>query len=107
MPNSGAIFPITFNDCGTIFPILFFGHQVQNLYPVLGGGSVKAKQAQHKSKGADKKDKYWLKGLRPCPSPWKSVAIFPITFNDCGGIFPRRNFSGQKFSCTKSPPPPL
>ena len=37
-PNSGAIFPITFNDCGAIFPILFFGHQVQNLYPVLGGG---------------------------------------------------------------------
>ena len=36
--NSGAIFPITFNDCGGIFPILFFGHQVQNLYPVLGGG---------------------------------------------------------------------
>ena len=34
--NSGAIFPITFNDCGGIFPILFFGHQVQNLYPVLG-----------------------------------------------------------------------
>ena len=34
-PNSGAIFPITFNDCGAIFPILFFGHQVQNLYPVL------------------------------------------------------------------------
>ena len=36
--SSGAIFPITFNDCGGIFPILFFGHQVQNLYPVLGGG---------------------------------------------------------------------
>ena len=36
--NSGAIFPITFHDCGGIFPILFFGHQVQNLYPVLGGG---------------------------------------------------------------------
>ena len=39
-PNSGAIFPITFNDCGAIFPILFFGHQVQNLYPVLGGGMI-------------------------------------------------------------------
>ena len=38
MPNSGAIFPITFNDCGGIFPILCFGHQVQNLYPVLRGG---------------------------------------------------------------------
>ena len=22
-PNSGALFPITFNDCGAIFPILF------------------------------------------------------------------------------------
>ena len=39
-PNSGAIFPITFNDCGRIFPILCFGHQVQNLYPVLGGGLI-------------------------------------------------------------------
>ena len=40
--NSGAIFPITFNDCGGIFPILCFGHQVQNLYPVLarGGGGM-------------------------------------------------------------------
>ena len=38
--NSGAIFPITFHDCGGIFPILFFGHQVQNLYPVLGGGMI-------------------------------------------------------------------
>ena len=37
----------------------------------------------------------------------KGGAIFPITFNDCGGIFPRRNFSGQKFSHTKSPPPPV
>ena len=36
----------------------------------------------------------------------KGGAIFPITFNDCGGIFPRRNFSGQKFSHTKFPPPP-
>ena len=35
----------------------------------------------------------------------KCGAIFPITFNDCGGIFPTRNFSGQKFSRTKSPPP--
>ena len=35
----------------------------------------------------------------------KGGAIFPITFNDCGGIFPRRNFSGQKFS--HSPPPPV
>ena len=35
----------------------------------------------------------------------KGGAIFPITFNDCGGIFPQRNFSGQKFSHTKSPPP--
>ena len=31
----------------------------------------------------------------------KGGAIFPIIFNDCGGIFPRRNFSGQKFSRTK------
>ena len=37
-PNFGAIFAITFNDCGGIFLILFFGHQVQNWYPVLGGG---------------------------------------------------------------------
>ena len=35
-----------------------------------------------------------------------SGAIFPITFNDCGGIFPAQNFSGQKFSRTKTPPPP-
>ena len=35
----------------------------------------------------------------------KGGAVFPITFNDCGGIFPRRNFSGQKFSHTKFPPP--
>ena len=35
-PNSGAIFPITFNDCGAIFPIFFCGRQVQILYPVLG-----------------------------------------------------------------------
>ena len=38
--NSGAIFPIAFHDCGGIFPIFFFGHQVQNLYPVLGGGMI-------------------------------------------------------------------
>ena len=35
----------------------------------------------------------------------KGGAIFPITFNDCGGIFPPRNFSGQKFSHTKFFPP--
>ena len=35
----------------------------------------------------------------------KGGAIFPITFNNCGGIFPPRNFSGQKFSHTKFPPP--
>ena len=38
--NSGAIFPIIFNDCGAIFPILFFGHQVQNLYLCWGGGGM-------------------------------------------------------------------
>ena len=35
----------------------------------------------------------------------KCGAIFPITFSDCGGIFTALNFSGQKFSRTKSPPP--
>ena len=33
------------------------------------------------------------------------VQIFPITFKDCGGIFSRRNFSGQTFSCIKIYPP--
>ena len=37
----------------------------------------------------------------------KCGAIFPITFTDCGGIFPALNFSGQKFSRTKPPPPTL
>ena len=37
---SGKIFPIIFNDCGAIFRMLFFGHQVQNLYPVRGGGGM-------------------------------------------------------------------
>jgi hypothetical protein len=35
----------------------------------------------------------------------KAGAIFPIAFNDCGGIVPWRNFSGQKISRTKFFPP--
>ena len=34
----------------------------------------------------------------------KCGAIFPITFNDGGGIFPALKFSGQKFSRTEPPP---
>ena len=37
-PNSGAIFPITFNDCGAIFPILFFWTSSSKFVPCAGGG---------------------------------------------------------------------
>ena len=38
-PNSGAIFPITFNDCGAIFPILFLDikFKICTLCGVVGG----------------------------------------------------------------------
>ena len=39
-PNSGAIFPITFNDCGGIFPILSFGHQGSKFVPCAGRGGL-------------------------------------------------------------------
>ena len=34
----------------------------------------------------------------------KYGAIFPITFNNCGGIFPVLNFSGQNFPILNPPP---
>ena len=37
-PNSGAIFPITFNDCGAIFPTLFFWTSSSKFVPCAGGG---------------------------------------------------------------------
>ena len=41
-PNSGTIFSIALNNCGAIFSMLFFfGHQVQNVYPVLNSGDKK------------------------------------------------------------------
>ena len=37
-PNSGLIFPINFNNCGGIFPILFFWTSSSKFVPCAGGG---------------------------------------------------------------------
>ena len=46
-PNSGAIFPITFNKCGAIFPILFFWIKFKICTLCWGGGYDRGRGVQN------------------------------------------------------------